>query len=101
MAIPVDSEEENPDLISFDVLNGHTRILEYLRKESSDIFNRLHSIVEDAAFVEQVHQVYPTIPLLGKAYLPTAAASRLTSIEANLRCGAWYSDPSIVRDHTT
>jgi hypothetical protein len=78
--IPVRPEHGDAQLASFDAVNGRSHILEYLRKESSDIFNRIHSIVEDAAFVEHVHQVYPAIPLLGKAYLPTAAASRLTSI---------------------
>ncbi|KAF9228467.1 initiator tRNA phosphoribosyl transferase [Gyrodon lividus] len=49
-----------------------------LRKESQDIFNRLHSIAEDAAFVRQVHQHYPDLPLL-----------------PNMRCGAWYTNPKI------
>ncbi|PFH45595.1 hypothetical protein AMATHDRAFT_158622 [Amanita thiersii Skay4041] len=53
----------------------------YLRKESLDIFNRLHSIAEDVLFVEQVHETYPHLPLL-----------------PNLRCGAWYTDPSISED---
>ncbi|KIJ66038.1 hypothetical protein HYDPIDRAFT_87770 [Hydnomerulius pinastri MD-312] len=52
--------------------------LSELRKESQDIFNRIHSIAEDAAFVEQVHQQYPNFPLL-----------------PNMRCGAWYTDPKI------
>ncbi|KAF8962723.1 initiator tRNA phosphoribosyl transferase [Flammula alnicola] len=53
----------------------------YLRKESLDIFNRLHSIEEDLTFVEQVQKNYPNIPLL-----------------PNLRCGAWYTDPAISTD---
>jgi len=36
----------------------------YLRKESLDIFNRIHSIEEDITFVEHVHEAYPEIPLL-------------------------------------
>lgn len=35
-----------------------------LRRESHSIFNRLHSIAEDAAFVGQVHDHYPDFPLL-------------------------------------
>ncbi|PPQ67514.1 hypothetical protein CVT25_006055 [Psilocybe cyanescens] len=50
----------------------------FLRKESLDIFNRLHSIGEDVAFVGQVRTAYPSIPLL-----------------PNLRCGSWYADPKI------
>ncbi|KAI9568795.1 initiator tRNA phosphoribosyl transferase [Boletus coccyginus] len=49
-----------------------------LRKESQSIFNRIHSIAEDAAFVREVHAHYPDLPLL-----------------PNMRCGAWYSDPKI------
>ncbi|KAG2153244.1 tRNA A64-2'-O-ribosylphosphate transferase [Suillus clintonianus] len=47
-----------------------------LRKESKDIHNRIHSVAEDAAFVDQVHRSYPRIPLI-----------------PNMRCGAWYTDP--------
>ncbi|KAF9268465.1 initiator tRNA phosphoribosyl transferase [Marasmius fiardii PR-910] len=50
----------------------------HLRKESFDLYNRLHSIEEDVKFVEQVHETYPKIPLI-----------------PNLRCGAWYCDPAI------
>ncbi|KAF7350966.1 Initiator tRNA phosphoribosyl transferase [Mycena sanguinolenta] len=53
----------------------------FLRKESLDLFNRLHSIAEDVLFVNQVHAAYPAIPIL-----------------PNLRCGAWYADPTIATD---
>ncbi|KAI6046423.1 tRNA A64-2'-O-ribosylphosphate transferase [Pisolithus marmoratus] len=49
-----------------------------LRRESQDIYNRIHSIAEDAEFVKQVHQHYRDFPLL-----------------PNMRCGAWYVDPDI------
>ncbi|KAJ7099453.1 initiator tRNA phosphoribosyl transferase [Mycena belliarum] len=55
--------------------------LAFLRKESLDLFNRLHSISEDVEFVNQVHAAYPEVPIL-----------------PNLRCGAWYTDPSIATD---
>ncbi|KAK0459297.1 initiator tRNA phosphoribosyl transferase [Desarmillaria tabescens] len=45
--------------------------LSYIRKESLDIYNRLHSIDEDITFVNQILPILP-----------------------NLRCGAWYTDPS-------
>jgi len=77
--MPVSPEHDDAELTPFDAVSHSSHILEYLRKESSDIFNRLHSIAEDAAFVNHVHQVYPTIPLLGKVYSSTAAVSRLTS----------------------
>ncbi|KAI0317419.1 initiator tRNA phosphoribosyl transferase [Amylostereum chailletii] len=54
--------------------------LAYLRKESLDIYNRIHSIDEDVAFVNQVRAFYPE-----QALLP------------NLRCGAWYTDPQLAR----
>ncbi|OJA19419.1 hypothetical protein AZE42_02264 [Rhizopogon vesiculosus] len=50
-----------------------------LRKESQDIHNRIHSIAEDAAFVDQVRRSYPSLPLI-----------------PNMRCGAWYTDPETV-----
>ncbi|KAF8055783.1 tRNA A64-2'-O-ribosylphosphate transferase [Lyophyllum atratum] len=53
-------------------------VLQELRRESLDIYNRLHSIADDAAFVAHVHEFYPTVPLV-----------------PNLRCGAWYTDPAI------
>ncbi|KAG6381976.1 initiator tRNA phosphoribosyl transferase [Boletus reticuloceps] len=53
-------------------------VLAELRRESQSIFNRIHSITEDAAFVKQVHGHYPDFPLL-----------------PNMRCGAWYTDPEI------
>ncbi|KAF8807061.1 initiator tRNA phosphoribosyl transferase [Phlegmacium glaucopus] len=55
--------------------------LSYLRKESLDIFNRIHSIEEDIYFVRQVNQAYPGVPII-----------------PNLRCGAWYTDPAIATD---
>lgn len=59
-------------------LSPDTNVLAYLRKESLDIYNRLHSIDEDVDFVQLVHETYPQIPLL-----------------PNLRCGAWYTAPNI------
>jgi len=35
-----------------------------LRKESQDLYNRIHSIAEDAAFVDQVRRSYPSLPLV-------------------------------------
>ncbi|KAF8891858.1 tRNA A64-2'-O-ribosylphosphate transferase [Infundibulicybe gibba] len=52
--------------------------LAYLRRESLDLSNRLHSIIEDVKFVEYVHNAYPSLPIL-----------------PNLRCGAWYVNPII------
>ncbi|KAI9511458.1 initiator tRNA phosphoribosyl transferase [Russula earlei] len=52
--------------------------LAHIRRESLDIYNRLHSIEADIAFVNEVRVAYPTYPLI-----------------PNLRCGAWYTDPAI------
>ncbi|KAH8996820.1 initiator tRNA phosphoribosyl transferase [Lactarius akahatsu] len=52
--------------------------LAYIRRESLDIYNRIQSIGADIAFVNQVRAAYPALPLI-----------------PNLRCGAWYTDPSI------
>ena len=40
--------------------------LAHIRKESQDLYNRIHSIAEDAAFVDLVHQEYPDFPLIRK-----------------------------------
>ena len=39
-----------------------------LRKESQDLYNRIHSIAEDAAFVDQVRRSYPSLPLVRESY---------------------------------
>ncbi|KAF7294029.1 Initiator tRNA phosphoribosyl transferase [Mycena kentingensis (nom. inval.)] len=55
--------------------------LKELRRESLDIYNRLHSIEQVSSFVNAVHDAYPGLPIL-----------------PNLRCGAWYTEPSIIDD---
>ncbi|EPT00399.1 hypothetical protein FOMPIDRAFT_150630 [Fomitopsis schrenkii] len=54
--------------------------LNHLRKESLDIYNRLHSIAEDIEFVKSVRAAYPHLPVL-----------------PNQRCGLWYVDPRMAR----
>jgi len=44
--------------------SGSTDALSYLRKETLDIYNRLHSVEEDIDFVQQIHDAYPDTPLL-------------------------------------
>ncbi|TBU31058.1 initiator tRNA phosphoribosyl transferase [Dichomitus squalens] len=63
---------------SFEIKEANAQALAYVRKESLDIFNRLHSVQEDVRFVDQVREAYPKLPIL-----------------PNLRCGAWYVDPAI------
>lgn len=38
--------------------------LAHLRRESLDVYNRLHSIAEDISFVETVRRTYPDLPIL-------------------------------------
>ena len=52
-----------PD-IEFDIRQASAQALAYVRKESLDIYNRLHSIHEDVQFVQQVHSAYPKLPIL-------------------------------------
>lgn len=59
-------------------MNDHHDALRYLRKESVDIYNRLHSIEEDIHFVQHVRAAYPMYPIF-----------------PNLRCGAWYTNPEL------
>ncbi|KAI5890118.1 initiator tRNA phosphoribosyl transferase [Schizophyllum commune H4-8] len=61
--------------------DGGRGILEHIRKENLDLYNRLHSIDHDARFVDEVHKHLPSLPLI-----------------PNLRCGAWYTSPSIAMD---
>ncbi|KAG9087243.1 hypothetical protein FS749_003069, partial [Ceratobasidium sp. UAMH 11750] len=51
--------------------------LNVLRQEMTNTYNRLHSIDQDATFVQKVVNsgTLPVIP--------------------NLRCGAWYVDPAL------
>jgi hypothetical protein len=46
------------------VLNPMNALREEIRKETLDVFNRLHSIHEDAAFVADIHYGYPDLPLI-------------------------------------
>ncbi|KAI0326344.1 initiator tRNA phosphoribosyl transferase [Cubamyces sp. BRFM 1775] len=64
--------------IDLGIRQATAQALAYVRKESLDIYNRLHSIHEDVQFVQQVRKAYPKLP-----------------ISPNLRCGAWYVDPEI------
>ncbi|KAI0091657.1 tRNA A64-2'-O-ribosylphosphate transferase [Irpex rosettiformis] len=59
----------------------HAQALAELRKESLDLFNRLHSIAEDTEFVNSVHNHYEDIPII-----------------PNLRCGAWYVNPCAISE---
>ncbi|KAI9010989.1 tRNA A64-2'-O-ribosylphosphate transferase [Phycomyces nitens] len=48
-----------------------------LRKDNKNIFNRLKSIEEDASFVNEILEMFPTL-----------------AVVANERCGSWYIDRS-------
>lgn len=45
------------------------QILAHIRKESLDIYNRIHSISEDAQFVNEVNRAYPDLPLVRKGHV--------------------------------
>lgn len=85
-----------------DSLQNDTRLsaLHHLRKESLDIYNRLHSIAEDIEFVKSVRAAYPHLPILRECYsiiLQVPHNSVLMQRSANQRCGLWYVDPRMVR----
>lgn len=52
------------DFESFDEKSSESRVLTQIRRESLDLYNRLHSVQDDAAFVIYVHNLYPDLPLL-------------------------------------
>ena len=66
----------------------------HIRRESLDIYNRLHSIRADIAFVNQVRALFPLIRTA--SLLP----SNTFPLTANLRCGAWSTDPAIVHSRS-
>ena len=39
-------------------------VLEHMRKENLDLYNRLHSIDHDARFVDEVHKHLLSLPLI-------------------------------------
>jgi tRNA A64-2'-O-ribosylphosphate transferase len=43
-----------------------TQALAELRKETLDVYNRLHSIAEDVEFVNKIHRHYSNIPMIRK-----------------------------------
>ncbi|KAJ9478194.1 tRNA A64-2'-O-ribosylphosphate transferase [Pseudozyma hubeiensis] len=51
---------------------------DHIKRESRHIYNKLHSISHDSAFVHRIRALFPSLLLT-----------------ANLRCGAWYTDPTI------
>ena len=56
---------------------------------SHDLFNRIHSITADAAFVKKIAQVYDDrFEVVGRSPRDSADV-------ANQRCGNWYCDPSV------
>ncbi|KAJ1675177.1 tRNA A64-2'-O-ribosylphosphate transferase [Spiromyces aspiralis] len=90
----------------------HRQVVEHLRKDARNIYNRLKSIEEDSAFVSEVSAAFPDYPVIGKDMTPVCknaheSAARvntlphLGSIEsvlelsatANERCGRWYINP--------
>ena len=50
--------------LGFDIRQANAEALAYVRKESLDIFNRLHSVQEDIGFVQRVCEAYPDLPIL-------------------------------------
>lgn len=51
---------------------------DHIKRESRHIYNKLHSIHHDASFIRRIHSLFPFLLLT-----------------ANLRCGAWYTNPKI------
>ena len=79
------------------MLTGQDAIA-HIRRESLDIYNRLHSIAEDVVFVNLVQSIYTDLPLLREYYATVfwVDFNWYKILSANLRCGAWYTDPANV-----
>lgn len=55
---------------NIELAQGRAATLAHIRKQSLDIYNRIHSIEEDIKFVREVRRVYPQFPILrGRLYL--------------------------------
>jgi hypothetical protein len=46
-------------------LPNQSEAFKAIRKECLDVFNRLHSINEDASFVSSIAHAYPSFPVVG------------------------------------
>lgn len=61
-----DAEYEDP----------RSHALAHIRRESLDVFNRLHSVAEDVQFVRTVAAAYPDLPILRACLAPLLQAAR-------------------------
>jgi hypothetical protein len=57
-------------LVIPEVKRAETENLAHIRRETLDIFNRLHSVADDAAFVRTVQAEYAPLPLLRPSPAP-------------------------------
>lgn len=51
-------------------ITNRSEAFKAIRKESLDIFNRLHSIDEDASFASSIAHAYPSFPVVGMSTMP-------------------------------
>jgi Rit1 N-terminal domain len=74
-------------------------VLKSIRNESTDIYNRLHSIYEDSQFVTMIIRQLSQYPVLGVPFslLDFHKRRLITAESANQRCGAWYIATEIAR----
>jgi hypothetical protein len=70
--------------------SDHAATFAHLRKESLDLYNRIHSIAEDVAFVSQVYSHFQRLPLL-RAY--RSLTSRIPQLTRS--CVFAKSQPSL------
>ncbi|SPO21939.1 related to RIT1 - initiator tRNA phosphoribosyl-transferase [Ustilago trichophora] len=69
---------EPPDTSLSTTLRTSWTHSDHIKRESRHIYNKLHSISHDAHFIHRIHTLFPDL-----------------LFTANLRCGAWYTDPTI------
>ena len=84
-----------PSLIMGDLhlpITNRSEAFKAIRKESLDVFNRLHSINEDASFVSSIAHAYPSFPVVGMNTMPYDIVILIIDavVSANRRCGVWY-----------
>lgn len=60
-----EDEGITPESLQNDIRQAEKTAFARIRKESHDIYNRLHSIEEDVLFVDTVAKQYSTLPLVG------------------------------------
>lgn len=68
----------------------------HIRRESLDIYNRLHSVNTDIAFVDEVCTAYPLFPLIRTAPCTSCSTPHLTKFHGQQTSAAGPGIPTLI-----